>query len=136
MSGDGDKVPRCLIQDPGLNSGFMIAQYLAAALVSENKVHAHPSAVDTIPTSMGFEDHVSMGSIGALKLARVLDNVARVMAVELLCGAQAIDFHRPLKSGRGTKRSHHAVRDAVPFIEHDTIAHTALAGAGSARRIG
>jgi len=120
MSGDGERVPRCLIQDPGLNSGFMIAQYLAAALVSENKVHAHPASVDTIPTSMGFEDHVSMGSIAALKLTRVLDNVARVVAVELLCGAQAIDFHEPLKPGKGTAAAHQAVRAAVPFIERDT----------------
>ncbi|HKW15266.1 MAG TPA: histidine ammonia-lyase [Candidatus Krumholzibacteria bacterium] len=120
MNGDGERVPRCLIQDPGLNSGFMIAQYLAAALVSENKVHAHPASVDTIPTSMGFEDHVSMGSISALKLTRVLDNVARVVAVELICGAQAIDFHRPLAPGRGTAAAHAAVRAAVPFIERDT----------------
>ena len=120
MSGDGERVPRCLIQDPGLNSGFMIAQYLAAALVSENKVHAHPASVDTIPTSMGFEDHVSMGSIAALKLTRVLDNVARVVAVELLCGAQAIDFHEPLKPGKGTAAAHQAVRAAVPFIARDT----------------
>jgi histidine ammonia-lyase len=97
----------------------MIAQYLAAALVSENKVHAHPASVDSIPTSMGFEDHVSMGSISALKLTRVLDNVARVVAVELLCGAQAIDFHRPLTPGRGTTSAYQAARAAVPFIEED-----------------
>ena len=120
MDGDGERVPRCLIENPGLNSGFMIAQYLAAALVSENKVHAHPASVDTIPTSLGFEDHVSMGSISALKVSRVLDNVTRVVAVELLCGAQAIDFHRPLEAGRGTKAAHAAVRAAVPFIQRDT----------------
>ncbi len=119
MNGDGDKVPRCLIENPGPNSGFMIAQYLAAALVSENKVHAHPSAVDTIPTSMGFEDHVSMGSIGALKLGRVLDNVARVVAVELLCGAQALEFHRGLAPGRGTREARAAVREVVPFVDRD-----------------
>jgi histidine ammonia-lyase len=88
--------------------------------VSENKIHAHPASVDTIPTSLGFEDHVSMGSISALKLARVLDNVARVVAVELLCGAQAIDFHHPLSPGRGTKAAHAAGRAAVPFVERDT----------------
>ncbi len=119
MSGDGDKVPRCLIKNPGLNSGFMIAQYLAAALVSENKVHAHPASVDTIPTSMGFEDHVSMGSIGALKLSRVLDNVTRVVAIELLCGAQALDFHEGLAPGRGTQEARTAVREVVPFVDHD-----------------
>jgi histidine ammonia-lyase len=119
MEGEGDRVPRCLVANPGLNSGFMIAQYLAAALVSENKVHAHPASVDSIPTSMGFEDHVSMGSISALKLARVLDNVARVVAVELLCGAQALDFHRPLSPGRGTAAAHAAVRASVPFLDAD-----------------
>jgi histidine ammonia-lyase len=121
MEGDGGRVPRCLIQDPGLNSGFMIAQYLAAALVSENKVHAHPASVDTIPTSLGFEDHVSMGSIGALKLSRVLDNVSRVVAVELLCGAQALDFHRPLAPGRGAAAARAAVRETVPFIVRDSV---------------
>ncbi len=119
MNGDGENVPRCLIRDAGLNSGFMIAQYLAAALVSENKVHAHPASVDTIPTSMGFEDHVSMGSIGAVKLARVLDNVARVVTIELMCGAQALDFHLPLAPGRGTAAARAAVRDTVPFVERD-----------------
>ena len=120
MEGDGDRVPQCLVANPGLNSGFMIAQYLAAALVSENKVHAHPASVDSIPTSLGFEDHVSMGSIGALKLARVLDNVTRVVAVELLCGAQALDFHRPLSPGRGAAAAHAAVRERVPFVAEDT----------------
>jgi len=119
MQGDGERVPRCLIANPGFNSGFMIAQYLAAALVSENKIHAHPAAVDTIPTSMGFEDHVSMGSIGALKLSRILDNVARVVAVELMCGAQALDFHQGLAPGRGTDEVRAAVREIVPFVDHD-----------------
>jgi histidine ammonia-lyase len=120
MDSDNDRLPRCLIANPGLNSGLMITQYLAAALVSENKVHAHPASVDTIPTSMGFEDHVSMGSISALKVARVVDNVARVVAVELLCGAQAIDFHAPAKPGLGTVAVHAAVRETVPFLESDT----------------
>ncbi len=127
MEGDGDRVPRCLVADPGLNSGFMIAQYLAAALVSENKIHAHPASVDSIPTSMGFEDHVSMGSIAALKLARLLDNVMRVVTVELMCAAQALDFHRPLAPGRGTKAAHAAVRETVPFIERDSVLSTHLA---------
>jgi len=121
MAGDGEKVPRCLTPDPGLNSGFMIAQYLAAALVSENKVHAHPASVDTIPTSLGFEDHVSMGSIGAIKASRVLDNVARVVAVEALCGAQALDFHRPLTAGKGALATARAVRAVVPFLERDAV---------------
>jgi histidine ammonia-lyase len=131
MEGDGEKVPRCLVADPGLNSGFMITQYLAAALVSENKVHAHPASVDTIPTSMGFEDHVSMGSISALKLARVLDNVARVVAVEMVCGAQALEFHRPLRPGRGAAAAHAAVRESVPFVEKDSVLSGYLAAVES-----
>lgn len=121
IDNDSEKLPQCLIENPGLNSGLMITQYLAAALVSENKVLSHPASVDTIPTSMGFEDHVSMGSISALKLARIVDNVRRVVAVELLCGAQAIDFHRPLAPGRGTRAVHAAVRESVPVIEKDTV---------------
>jgi histidine ammonia-lyase len=121
MEGDGERVPRCLVPHPGLNSGFMIAQYLAAALVSENKIHAHPASVDSIPTSLGFEDHVSMGSIGALKVSRVLDNVNRVVAVELMCGAQALEFHRPLLPGRGAAAARDAVRESVPFIQEDSV---------------
>ncbi|MCH7548218.1 MAG: histidine ammonia-lyase, partial [Candidatus Krumholzibacteriota bacterium] len=121
IDNDSDKLPDCLIKDPGLNSGLMITQYLAAALVSENKVHAHPASVDSIPTSMGFEDHVSMGSISALKLSRILDNTARVICVELLCGAQALDFHTPTAPGAGTRETHAAVRVVVPFIEEDTV---------------
>ena len=116
-----ETLPSCLIADPGPNSGLMITQYLAAALVSENKVHAHPASVDTIPTSLGFEDHVSMGSISALKLSRILDNVARVIAVELLCGAQALDFHRPTTPGRGAGAAYAVVREIVPFLESDTV---------------
>jgi len=121
IEGDDDVLPRCLIADAGLNSGLMISQYLAAALVSENKVHAHPASVDSIPTSMGFEDHVSMGSLGALKLPRVIDNVRRVVAIELMCAAQALEFHRGLAPGRGVAAVHAAVRERVPFIEHDTV---------------
>ena len=121
IDNDSAKLPQCLIKDPGLNSGLMITQYLAASLVSENKVLAHPASVDSIPTSMGFEDHVSMGSIAALKTSRILDNVARVIAIELLCAAQAIDYHKPLKPGNGTTVTYEWVRSKVPFFEHDTI---------------
>jgi len=121
LDNDSEILPRCLIKDPGLNSGLMITQYLAAALVSENKIYAHPASVDSIPTSLGFEDHVSMGSVGALKTAKIVDNVARVVAIELLCSAQAIDFHRPLQAGRGTRIVHHAVRTSVPHVERDCV---------------
>ncbi len=121
VEGDDDVLPRCLVPESGVHSGLMIAQYLAAALASENKVYAHPASVDTIPTSMGFEDHVSMGSVAALKLPRVVDNVARIVAVELLCAAQALDYHRGLAPGRGSAAAHAAVRERVPFIERDTV---------------
>ncbi|NKI35827.1 histidine ammonia-lyase [Wenzhouxiangella sp. XN79A] len=114
-----DGLPTLLMSDTGINSGFMIPQYTAAALVSENKVLAHPASVDSIPTSLGQEDHVSMGSIGALKLLQVLENVERVLAVELLTAAQALDFRDPLKPGLGVRRAHAAVRDAIGHAEQD-----------------
>ena len=126
IDSDCDALPRCLVKDPGLNSGLMITQYLAAALVSENKITAHPASVDSIPTSMGFEDHVSMGSISAIKLPRIIDNATRVVAIELLCGAQALDFHLPLVPGRGVAAVRNAVRETVPFLEKDTILATYL----------
>ena len=114
-----DGLPTLLMTDTGINSGFMIPQYTAAALVSENKVLAHPASVDSIPTSLGQEDHVSMGSIGALKLLQVLENVERVLAVELLTAAQALDFRQPLKPGLGVRRAHAAVREAVGHADQD-----------------
>ena len=94
----------------GLNSGFMIPQYVAAALVSENKVLAHPASVDSIPTSAGQEDHVSMGNAAGLKALRVLDNAERALAIELLAGAQAIEFLAPLRPGAGVCAVHDVVR--------------------------
>lgn len=114
-----DGLPTLLMSDTGINSGFMIPQYTAAALVSENKVLAHPASVDSIPTSLGQEDHVSMGSIGALKLLQVLANVERVLAVELLTAAQALDFRKPLAPGVGVQLAHRAVRAAVGHAEQD-----------------
>ena len=112
-------LPRFLTKNGGLNSGFMIAQYTAAALVSENKVHVHPASVDSIPTSANQEDHNSMGSISALKLRKVVENVSMVIAIELMCAAQGIDFLAPLKPGRGTAKAHQLVRQAVPFLDED-----------------
>ncbi|GAB4169261.1 MAG: histidine ammonia-lyase [Wenzhouxiangellaceae bacterium] len=114
-----DGLPTLLMSDTGINSGFMIPQYTAAALVSENKVLAHPASVDSIPTSLGQEDHVSMGSVGALKLLQVLSNVETVLAVELLTAAQALDFRQPLLPGRGVHLAHRTVRAQVPHAEHD-----------------
>jgi len=114
-----DGLPRLLMDDTGVNSGFMIPQYTAAALVSENKVLCHPASVDSIPTSLGQEDHVSMGSISALKLLGVLRNVEQVLAVELLTAAQALDFRAPLKPGNGVERAHRRTREDVAHADRD-----------------
>ncbi len=112
-------LPRFLTPKGGLHSGLMIAQYTAAALVSENKVLAHPASVDSIPTSANQEDHNSMGSVAALKLEQVVDNVESVIAIEILCAAQGIDFLKPLKPGWGSSMAHNKVREVVPFLEED-----------------
>jgi histidine ammonia-lyase len=114
-----DGLPRLLMRDTGVNSGFMIPQYTAAALVSENKVLCHPASVDSIPTSLGQEDHVSMGSISALKLYSILRNVQRILAVELLTASQALDFRAPLKPGRGVDIAHQALRSRVAHALED-----------------
>lgn len=113
-------LPPFLAPDSGLNSGFMITQYTAAALVSENKVLAHPASVDSIPTSAGQEDHVSMGSISARKAASIMQNVEYVLAIEMLCAAQGIDFHA-YTPGRGTRAAHRFIRQHVDFMEKDRI---------------
>jgi len=114
-----DGLPPFLIEEGGLNSGFMIPQYVAAALVSENKVLAHPASVDSIPTSAGQEDHVSMGNAAGLKALRVLDNVERALAIELLAGTQAIEFLAPLRPGEGVCAVHDAVRHRSPRLTED-----------------
>jgi histidine ammonia-lyase len=116
-----DGLPKLLMKETGLNSGFMIPQYTAAALVSENKVLCHPASVDSIPTSLGQEDHVSMGSVSALKLLPVFRNVETVLAVEVLTAAQALDYRLPLRPGRGVEAAHRAVRAAVPHREADYL---------------
>lgn len=112
-------LPRFLTPKGGLNSGLMIAQYTAASLVSENKVLSHPASVDSIPTSANQEDHNSMGSVAALKLEQVIDNVESVIAIEILCAAQGIDFLKPLKPGKGSGAAYKEVRAVVPFLEDD-----------------
>ena len=107
------------MKDTGVNSGFMIPQYTAAALVSENKILCHPASVDSIPTSLGQEDHVSMGPISAFKLLGVLRNVERVLAVELLTAAQALDFRAPLKPGRGVELAYQGLRNRVAHADRD-----------------
>ncbi|WP_257669129.1 histidine ammonia-lyase [Parapedobacter tibetensis] len=114
-------LPKLLIQDAGLNSGFMIPQYTTAALVSENKTLCFPASADSIPTSLGQEDHVSMGSISGRKLNQVIDNLEYILAIELLYAAQALDFRRPLKSSEVLEACHTLVRTEVPFADKDRI---------------
>jgi histidine ammonia-lyase len=99
----------------------MLAQYTAAALVSENKALSHPASVDSIPTSANKEDHVSMGSISARKCRQILRNTEYVIAIEFLCAAQAMDLFTNLKPGEGTLVAYRAIRDAVPHLEKDRI---------------
>jgi histidine ammonia-lyase len=114
-----DGLPAFLTHDGGLNSGFMIPQYVAASLVSENKVLAHPASVDSIPTSAGQEDHVSMGNASALKCLQVLANSERALAIELLAGAQGIEFLAPLEPGAGVRAAHDFVRTLSPTVTED-----------------
>jgi histidine ammonia-lyase len=114
-------LPRFLIKNSGLNSGLMIPQYTCAALVSENKVLAHPASVDSIPTSANQEDHVSMGAYAARKARTIVENAQKVAAIEFLVAAQALDFSAPLKPGKGTGAAYRRIRDEVPFLEEDVI---------------
>jgi histidine ammonia-lyase len=112
-------LPAFLVRESGLNSGFMIAQVTAAALVSENKQMSHPAVVDTVPTSANQEDHVSMATHGARRLLDMAENAASVVAIELLAAAQGLDFHRPLKSSDALETAHAAVREAAPGYDRD-----------------
>ena len=112
-------LPSFLIREGGLNSGFMIAQYTAAALVSENKVLAHPASVDSIPTSANKEDHVSMGTISARKCREILEHLKQVLAIELLCAAQGLDLLTNLKPGRGSLAAYKVIRKHVSHMKKD-----------------
>ncbi|HHP7235561.1 MAG TPA: histidine ammonia-lyase [Desulfobacterales bacterium] len=114
-------LPAFLVKDGGLNSGFMLAQYTAAALVSENKVLSHPAGVDSIPTSANKEDHVSMGTIAARKCRDAVENTLNVVAIELLCAAQALDLFTNLKPGHGTLAAYNLIRQSIPHLESDRI---------------
>jgi len=122
-------LPPFLAPDAGLNSGFMIAQYTAAAIVSQNKGLCMPASVDSIVSSNGQEDHVSMGANAATKLRRVVLNVQRVLAIELLTAAQALDLRRPLKSSPQLERVYDQLRHAVSFMEADRVLHDDLVAA-------
>lgn len=122
---NGGVLPMFLTEHGGLESGFMIAQYTAAALASENKVLAHPASADSIPSSANVEDHVSMGAIATRQVGQILDHVERIVAIELLCAAQAVDLRRRITGqadaslGRGTGAAYGLIRERVPFQEHD-----------------
>ncbi len=112
-------LPAFLVEKGGLNSGFMIVQYSAASLVSENKILAHPASVDSIPSSANQEDHVSMGTIAARKAREIMQNVRRVLAMEIMCACQAIDLRGNKGLGKGTEVAYNLVRNSVPTLVED-----------------
>ena len=125
-------LPAFLSPDPGLSSGFMIAQIVAAALINECQVLSHPSSTGSIPTDGGKEDHVSMGMTGALKLRQIVEHAERVLGIEIMCAAQGLEFRKPLKSSPEIQRAHAVVRSFVPRLDQDRVLATdieALAGA-------
>ena len=121
---DENGAPLFLTPNPGLNSGFMITQYVAAALVNEIKLLAHPASIDSISTSAGMEDFNSMGATSAHKVLRIVEQAQQVVAIELMCAAQMLDFRKPLKPGLGVQKAFDIVRSYVEKLEHDrTLAH-------------
>lgn len=121
IKGDTPGVPKLLLKETGLNSGLMIPQYTTAALASENKGLCFPASADSIPTSLGQEDHVSMGSISARKALRVIENVEKILGIELFYAAQAMDYHAPLKSGKIMTAIYERVRKAIDPVVSDRI---------------
>jgi histidine ammonia-lyase len=114
-------LPAFLSTDPGLSSGFMIAQIVAAALINECQVLSHPSSTGSIPTDGGKEDHVSMGMTGAIKLRQIVEHAERILAIELMCAAQALEFRRPLKSSARIEEAHEEVRTVVARLDRDRV---------------
>ncbi|MFN3298419.1 aromatic amino acid lyase, partial [Caldimonas sp.] len=114
-------LPPFLVDNPGLNSGFMIAHVTAAALASENKLLAHPASVDSLPTSANQEDHVSMATHAARRLDAMADHTATILAIEWLAAAQGVDFHRPLLTSPRLQRVHALLRAHVPFYSQDRL---------------
>ncbi|MFS4456002.1 histidine ammonia-lyase [Maribacter sp. 2304DJ31-5] len=121
LEGNSPGVPKLLMKDTGINSGYMILQYTTAALASENKGLCFPSSADSIPTSLGQEDHVSMGSISGRKALRVIANVEKILAIELLTAAQAFEYRKPMKSGVFLDEIHKEIRKEVDFAEQDRV---------------
>ena len=118
---DEEGAPLFLTPNPGLNSGFMVAQYVGAALVNEIKILAHPASIDSIPTSAGMEDFNSMGATSAHKVLRILEQAQQIIAIELLCAAQMLDFRKPLKPGVGVQQAYEIVRSYIAKLEHDRV---------------
>lgn len=114
-------LPVLLMKNTGINSGFMIPQYTSASLVSENKAYSYPASADSIPTSLGQEDHVSMGSVSARKTLMIIENLEKILAVELTCAAQAFDYRRPLKSGKILEACHNHIRTRIDHAETDRV---------------
>ena len=129
-------LPAFLVDDGGLNSGFMLAQYTAAALVSENRVLCHPASIDSIPTSANKEDHVSMGTIAARKCRDIVRNTEDVIAIELLCAAQALDLFTNMKPGKGTLAAYQAIRQSVSHLDKDRIVSTDISAVKQLMRSG
>ena len=119
-------LPAFLTEKGGLNSGFMIVQYSAASLVSENKVLAHPASVDSIPSSANQEDHVSMGTIAARKAREIMENTRKVLAMEILASTQAIDLREEKELGIGTKAAYDVVRERTSYIDKDRIMYVEI----------
>lgn len=115
------ELPSFLVAKPGVNSGFMIPQYAAASIINRNKVLCWPASCDSIPSSQGQEDHVSMGANSATKLVEIIKNVRAVLAIELFNAAQALEFRRPLKTSPVLEEMVADYRKEVPFIENDTV---------------
>ncbi len=121
LEGGIEGLPKLLMKNTGINSGFMIPQYTSAALVSENKSLCFPASADSIPTSLGQEDHVSMGSISGRKLNQVIDNLENILAVELICAAQAFDYRKPIKSSKILDACHEIIRNNIDHAEEDRV---------------
>ncbi|HKL67973.1 MAG TPA: aromatic amino acid lyase, partial [Bacteroidales bacterium] len=119
-------LPEFLVANPGLNSGFMIPQYTSASIVSQNKQLATPASVDSIPSSNEQEDHVSMGANAATRLLRMVDNLERILAVELLSASQALEFRRPLRSSDYIENIISSLRKEIPFVENDRVLYTEI----------
>ena len=121
LEGNSPGVPKLLMEDTGINSGYMILQYTSAALASENKTFCYPASADSIPTSLGQEDHVSMGSISGRKALHIIENVEKILAIELLTATQAFEYRKPLRSGPILEEIHKWVRTKVSFAEKDRV---------------